>query len=63
MAKFRRTPRSDRKILDEVICIRKLLLLQLVALKVSPSAIGEALGITDPDKVRELIPVRSIRRK
>jgi predicted transcriptional regulator len=54
---------DENRLLEEVIRIRKLLILQLVSQGLSPSAIGKGLGITTASQVRKLVPVKILKKK
>jgi hypothetical protein len=63
MSKEKVADSTDSQLLDELLRVRKLLILGLVAQGVRPSTIGKALGVTAASAVRALVPVKSIPRK
>lgn len=49
------------KIIEELIAIKKLLILQLMHDDVDAAAIGKVLGLT-PTRIRQIIPVKDIHK-
>lgn len=49
------------KIIEELVAIKKLLMLQLMRDDVDASVIGKVLELT-PTRIRQIIPVKDVRK-